>query len=103
MGRTVTPKYRLEYRGVALLLSDAGPVARGDEWGSTSAWTVRERYGRPGDGVPSDANLAKFVQVFEESCRTGSNRHISETRILFAEIIEQATGDVKASYSNPMT
>lgn len=62
MGRSYTPKYVVEMEG------------------STPAeWRVKSRYGIPGYGAPTEANLIKYVEAFIESLKVGgANQHISK-------------------------
>jgi hypothetical protein len=55
MGRSYTPKYRLEMDGATMC-----------------GWQVGSHYGIPGNGAPNDANLARYVEAYVASQDPGS-------------------------------
>lgn len=88
MGRTITPKYRVE-------------AEFADNTGTRCAWNVRTNCGRA-DGPATEANLAKWVDALERSTQPGGcNCHLSPIVVFSARIIKQATGDVVAAYRGP--
>ena len=75
MGRIVTPKY-------AVHLTLAGNTQLTD-----AAWRPRAQYGRPGDGRPTNRNLARYVEALEASTRPGGvNEQIGPVVVLNAVI-----------------
>ena len=94
MGKSYTPKYRVETRD-----NTAKPWAAPN---ARQAWLVKD-YGRA-----TDENLAAWVRVTNRSFKSGGvNFHVSvaagvEVHINWARIVEQATGEVVAEYFMPM-
>lgn len=86
MGKSVTPKYRVEYKD--------------QEGKHISDWMVKEK------GKPTEENLDKWLMDLNKSFLTGGvNEHISESlgfvpAALSAKIVEQRTGDVKAEVNH---
>ena len=98
MGRIVTPKYAVHVR-----TNDRGHAL------TPIAWRTRAQGQIPGDGRPTAANLAKWVEGYNASFRAGgSNAALSESigfelRIHHAEIRENvAGGDVVAEWDAPL-
>jgi hypothetical protein len=85
MGRTTTPKY-----AVSLFVPGFNYTPM--------AWRVATRGRARGYGMPTDANLAKWIKDFEEDCRTGANKHLGEQTVERAVIIRQSDRKVVASY-----
>jgi hypothetical protein len=86
MGKSYTPKYlvRLE-----TFLSRAGRV-------SSAPFEYRVKDA----GRPNVANLAKFVEVFENSCKPGGcNAHLGIDPVLSAVIYENVGKRVVAEWS----
>lgn len=53
-------------------------------------------------GRANDKNLKKFVEDFNESIKSGVNKHISDDSMISnAEIVEQSTGKTLAKYKAP--
>lgn len=83
MGRSYTPKYRVE-----LVIDNVSKA--------TSALSWDKRYGRA-----TDANLAKLVRSIETSFLPGgANSHLRAVSYLSASIIRQSDGSLVAFYSN---
>ena len=62
MGRSFTPKYAVEMEGC-----------------TSATWRVGPEYQIPGNGKPTAANLAKYVEAYIGSLKTGGvNVHISK-------------------------
>ena len=76
MGRTTTPKYAVHVR-----TSDGSHM-------TPIAWRVRAQYGRPGDGMPTEANLAKWVAGYNASFEPGGVNEAVGCRIVVAELRE---------------
>lgn len=88
MGRSYTPKYRLEF------------TTTRPGYFTPGAWEVRGRYGRHSDGKPTTANLDKWVTAFEDSLRPGKpNAHLGIFSVVTAKIINQFTGEVVATWT----
>lgn len=97
MGRSTTTKHVAIFK-----TNDTGHVI------TPFAWRPRAQYGRPGDGVANEKNLAKFVAGYNASFEAdGSNAHLSEAvgftvRIWYAAIYENcADGALVAEYKAP--
>jgi hypothetical protein len=94
MGRTVTPKYRVE-----MIMH-----SRRQEYSSTAAWDVTSRGMITGKGKPTAANLLKEVQGFEASTGPdGVNKHLGPMKVTHAHIIHQHSGAIMAEYSADQT
>ena len=98
MGRSTTPKYIVVTR-----TNDVGHKL------TPFAWRTRAQYGRPGDGIANDANLAKFVAGYNKSFEPGgANAHLSDAvgfivHIHHAAIYENcAGGAMVAEFNSPM-
>ena len=89
MGRSVTPKYAVEFSGV----SRNGAPTRWTPMG----WNSKQA------GRPTAANLAAFVRGYEASTLPGGvNAHLGVTRIAAAEVkLNVLGGSVVASYLRP--
>lgn len=85
MSRTTTPKY-------AVTIYVPGYTY------TAMAWRVTSRGRTPGYGMPTDANLAKWVSDFEEDTRTGANKHLGPQTVERAVIVNQLTRKIVASY-----
>lgn len=87
MGRSITPRYRVEFQAHHCLISH-------------SIWQVKtNNVGIPGNGKPTDKNLARYIRELEDSTKTGGvNAHLGPMLILSARIVDQFTDEVKASY-----
>lgn len=97
MGRSTTPKHVAIFK-----TNDTGHTL------TPFAWRPRAQYGRPGDGVANEKNLAKFVAGYNASFAAGgSNEHLSDAvgftvRIWYAAIYENcAGGALVAEYKAP--
>lgn len=95
MGRCATPSHRVEYTKVL-----------GRSMFTSAAWRSAAKYGAPGMGRPTVANLAAHVASLNASMLPGGcNEHIArafgETIVLAAQIVHQASGDVVARYAAP--
>ena len=79
MGRNRTPRFRVETNTVGSM-----------------GWNPE--YGRPTDGY-----LARWVLKFNEELEPGGcNEHLgTKCRVTTARIVEQASGEVKATYEAP--
>jgi len=65
-------------------------------------WRTRARYGIPGYGAPTDANLERYVRRFEADTQPGgANAHLGPTIISRARIVDQRTGQTVARYEAP--
>ncbi len=63
-------------------------------------WRVRSRGRIPADGQPSTANLKAWALGYEASTQPGGvNDHIGPTKILAAQIRDQRTGSICATYT----
>jgi len=98
MGRTTTPKH------VAVFKTNDKAHAM-----TPFAWRPRAQYGRPGDGVANEKNLAKFVAGYNASFKAdGANAHLSEAvgftvAINHAAIYENRPGGAMvAEWTAPM-
>jgi hypothetical protein len=95
MGRTVTPKYRIELSGWNY---PAGNRWRLDNLG------VWEKY----HGRPTEANLESYVQTYTQSFMIGGVNEDAGKEMGFipspshAKIVNQKTGEVVASWDAPM-
>lgn len=105
MGRTVTPKYRVEYRDNLLSMGRTRPdaVSRVDRKAvNIMAWKAKE------DGRANAENLAKWRNGFNASFQAdGSNAHLAEAfgaipHIHFARIVRQSDDSVVAEFTAPM-
>jgi len=94
MGRSYTPRYVIKINGA----------------GRTNAvqimpmeWRSRARGPYEGYGKPTEANLAKWVEKFNESLRPGGcNDHVGErAQVTKANIVDQFTNEVVATYEAP--
>ncbi len=89
MGKSSTPTYRVE-------------AEFSDGTGTKGAWQVKAAYGIPGNGQPTAANLAKWVEALESSSRPGGcNAHIGPLTVFNARIIRQSTRQTVATYRGP--
>ena len=90
MGRSVTPKYAVEFSGVT---SDGKPV----RW-TPMGWNCKQA------GRPMPRTLATFVTGYEASTLLGGvNAHLGVTRIAAAQIkLNVLGGIVVASYLRPL-
>lgn len=62
MGKSITPKYVVEMDGTTGMF-----------------WHVRQHYQSPGNGKPTNENLAKYVQDYIDSLKPdGVNKHVSK-------------------------
>lgn len=87
MGKSRAVTYRLEIR-----------VASGARY-TPMEWRVRDsRTAGRGCGKPTSENVGRWVAGFEESMRTGPNRHLGADTVTFARIIDQRTGEVVARW-----
>lgn len=88
MGRSTTPKYRVE----AIFFD--GTRTRG-------AWQVRSNVGHS-DGKPCDINLSRWAADLEASTQPGgANAHLQPIVVASACIVEQATSRIVAQYRGP--
>lgn len=86
MGRSTTPRYRLELKGTG---------------GTFPPQSWNKRAGGP--LTPTDAELRRWVESFEASTRKGgSNAHLGPTVIWSAQVVRQKDGQVIARYSGPL-
>lgn len=94
MGRTSTPTYVVEIEMPGYRYAPA-------------AWRVSSAVNAPGYGKPTDANLARYVEKFEESTRPGGvNAHLGFQRVTTARIRRNTSnggfrGGVIATYTAP--
>ena len=98
MGRSYTPKYRIEYTTVITTDADGDWTKRRF---SPSFWNGKR------DGKPTVANLQANLVVFEASFAPGGcNDHVyagDTVQLLAARLVRQADGAVVAEYSNDKT
>lgn len=108
MGKSFTPKYRVEYR-------DNDRTHTTDKlanWTSASGWlfscpTRQMAWNSKEWGAPNDKNLEQWRVKFNESYKSGGvNYHISlAARVLVhishARIVNQKTGDIVAVATMP--
>lgn len=95
MGRSVTPKYRVEY------WTNNKPSKQ------TMIWDVKSRANVTGLGAPSTENLEKWRKTYNFSFKDGVNKHVSEAagyivHIGRCRIVDQFTGRVAAEFVPPM-
>lgn len=94
MGRSYTPKYRLEIKDNV-----------GWHWLN---WLPRGQYGIKGHGAPSEVNLEKYVRSYAKSLEIGGvNEHVSLALGYVpyptaARIVNQETNEVVASWTAGM-
>ena len=89
MGRSVTSKYRVEYR---IRGTDGSAMMT-----TPSCWWTRR------DGRATAANLSTHCVAMEKSSQPGGvNAHGKPFCVLSARIVEQSSGDVVAEYTRPM-
>lgn len=89
MGRSTTPTFRLD------IVLSSGHIA------TPSTWRVKRQYKLSGYGKPTSDNLKKWVRAFEESTRTGANKHLGPETILYAKISRNCSGgEVMAEYAH---
>ena len=71
---------------------------------SPMKWHTRKEKGASGcDGKPTEVNLVQWVQRFEESQKPGGvNAHVGPDIVLEAEIYNQKTGEIEATYKKPL-
>jgi hypothetical protein len=73
-------------------------VKDGSYW-TPHEWYARKRNQRPGDGKPTEENIAKHCRHMEASTLPGGvNAHIGKTKMLSAYIVDQRTGSVVAQW-----
>lgn len=62
-------------------------------------WRVKSHrlYG-PGFGKPTPENIDKWVSGFEQSMIDGVNKHLGTDQVVYAEIVDQRTGEVVAKW-----
>jgi len=67
-------------------------------------WRCRRRGPYSGYGNPTEANLAKWVERFNEALKPGGcNEHLGDRcRVSSARIVDQFSGTVVATYTVPM-
>lgn len=89
MGRSVTPKYAVEFSGVS---SNGRP----NRW-TPMGWNCKQ------SGRPTAANLAAFIKGYEASTLPGGvNAHLGVTRIAAAQIkFNVLGGETMAIYLKP--
>lgn len=76
----MTPAYRVEIEVEGFYFTPA-------------AWPTKDA------GRPSDANLAAYVKVLEDSTREGGvNAHLGVTTVRSAQIVRQADAEIVASF-----
>ena len=88
MGKTRTFPFRLEFRCVS------------GHYYTPQEWRVRSHrlYG-PGFGAPTTPNIDKWVTGFEDSMKKGgANAHLGLDQVTFAQVVDQRTGDVVATW-----
>lgn len=101
MGKTVTPKYRVEYKTNGLTSADRL------SW-KQMIWDVSAGPNRTGYGAPSVENLMRWRDKYNASFEpNGVNFHLSESagfilRIFNCRIVNQRTGKVVIQYTAPM-
>lgn len=90
MGRSYTPAYRVETNDRCVH--------------GSMEWRCRRRGQVPGYGNPTEANLAKWVEKFNASLKPGGvNEHVGDrARVFKAQIVDQFSGTVVATYEAPM-
>lgn len=77
-------------------------VVRGPRHWGPGEWRARRQGVIPADGKPSEENLKRHVEHYEQSTREGGpNAHLGKTVILSARIVDQQTGMVVAEYKRP--
>ena len=78
MGKTTTPRYRVEVTCVSSCMS---PII----------WRVKGLYGTKGYGTPNERNLARFVQMYNDSFAVGGvNEQCGPGSVIVAaKIIDQ--------------
>ena len=97
MGRSYTPKYRVEYRDNTMFSHGVPSL-----YPQSMAWDTKR------DGKPTNANLEKWRKAYNESFNTGGvNFHASQgtgviIHIYKAWIIEQKTGAWVTQTDAPM-
>ncbi len=90
MGRTVTPKYRVE-----MIMSNGTK-----EYSNATAWDVTSRGMIKGKGKPTVENLIKEIRAFEASTAPdGVNKHLGLMKVTIAHIVHQKSGAIMAEYS----
>lgn len=90
MSRTTHSRYAVHY------------TLAGDKGMTPSAWNVRGRRGRQGDGMPTPANLTAHVVELEASTRPGGvNAHLGPIAVRAARIVDQMNGRTVATFENP--
>lgn len=68
---------------------------------TSQPWYVRDsrKFNRVGRGAPTNPNLAIVIEAYEDSTKKGGvNAHLGEDTIGIARIVQQATGEIVASY-----
>ena len=83
MGRVTKPRYALHFR-----CTDSS-----ERHYTGQAWQVRAKYGRPGDGQPTPANIDRWVTAFEQSRIDGANKHLGIASVVEAWIVDQENGN----------
>lgn len=70
--------------------------------GATTSYTEPTAWPTKYAGRPSDANLAAYIAKYEESTRPGGvNAHLGSRVVFKAEVVDQETGAVRATYRGP--
>lgn len=71
---------------------------------SAQEWRTRARYGVPGYGAPTEANLKRYLRQYNKSLLPGgANAHIgTRGRATGGFIKDQKTGRVLVDYRRPM-
>ena len=96
MGKSVTPKYRVETK-------EYHPNSTSPHW-QKMVWEVKSRTNVVGYGSPNTENLFNFIIRYSESFKPGGvNQHIGFVpAITQAKIVNQFTGQIMASWTAPM-
>jgi len=93
MGRSTTPKYRVE-----VVPADASLRL------TPSAWRVGKDRQIPGNGKPTLSNLTNYINALEASTLPGgSNAHLGFMPIAEARIVDQFTGQLMAHWRKATT
>jgi hypothetical protein len=100
MGRSITPKYRIQY----YYRQPNGQIVE-----VRASWTISSNNKSiQADGKPTKENAEKYIQAYNNSLKSdGANKHVSVALGFMpmahkAEIVNQFTGKVVVEWKAPM-
>lgn len=65
---------------------------------SPMQWRVRGEAFNPGHGLPTIANVDRWVTDFEQSRIDGANKHLGFATVVLAEVVERGSGRIVCTW-----